>query len=119
MKKRYVFDAGFSDISVTLDIDLDVLTPELATMINNFWGDAEYVLSAADGYVIEAVARRAASVFINAAFEGCSNEEAQTSLDESEGWPPAGESGIRLVAFDIPDTCADQLDLRSVDTVED
>jgi hypothetical protein len=117
MKNRYVFGVDFSDIKVTLDVDLDVLTLGLAKEINDFWSDSESVLFAADGYVIQAVARRAATVFIHAAFDGCSIPEAQARLDESEGWPPAGESGIRLVDFDIPDTCADSLDLISVEEV--
>lgn len=42
---------------VELQVDTDVLTPELATEINKFWGDAESRLDEENGDVIAVVAR--------------------------------------------------------------
>lgn len=42
---------------VELQVDTDVLTPELATEINKFWGDAESRLGEENGDVVAVVAR--------------------------------------------------------------
>src|SRR3990167_5695986 len=49
--------ASFSDAEVTLQVDLDVLTPALAAEINNFWSHPKDRLQAEDGDVVRAVVR--------------------------------------------------------------
>ena len=69
MKKRFKIDSGM-DTSITLEIDTVKMTPELAAEMNGFWCGAEDVLSAADGDVIQAVARRAAGRLLSLLMDG-------------------------------------------------
>lgn len=47
MIKRYRSTCDDSGIEVVLDVDHDVLTPELAREINAFWTDADWRLECA------------------------------------------------------------------------
>lgn len=108
MKKRYKIDAGL-DISITVEVDLDKLTPELAAEINGFWSGAKDVLKKSHGDIIIAAVRRAAPYLISPLLEGYNEIGAQERLDESEGWPE--NHGIKLIDFEIPEFGACDVDV--------
>lgn len=110
MKKIYEISAGF-DIELTLEVDLDKLTPELATEINNFWSGSDDVLAAANGDVIEAAVRRAAPILIHAALDGWNANGMISQFENREGWPDVDQIGIRVLSFQIPDIDAYSLDV--------
>lgn len=113
MKRRFKLEAGF-DLSVTVEVDMDKLTPELATEINSFWSGADDVLGAADGDVVLAAVLRSGPYLMGAVLQGYNEFGAQKELDESEGWPPNGEHGIRIIDFEIPDMDADMIDVTEI-----
>lgn len=113
MKRTYeVVSDESADLSVWIEVDLDVLTPDLATEINSFWAGAQDVLEAADGDVVEAVVLWAASAFMRSVLAGLDIRDSQNDLDAREGWPPNGEHGIRLVDYSIPDVSAVYLSIH-------
>lgn len=114
MNKKYKIEAGF-DISITVDVDLNKLTPELAKEINDFWSGAEDILNKSDGNIIIAAVRRSAPYFISALLEGYNTKGAQSQLDESEGWPENGEHGITLVDYEVPDFGAYDVDVTEIE----
>lgn len=115
-KRTFRFDAGM-DMSVTIEVDLDVLTVDMATAIDEFWAEADEVLAeingfgaaaddvlgASDGDVIVAATRRAATRLLSTLIDGYTGEWAVTQLCESEGWPPKEQLGMRVVDFELPD----------------
>lgn len=107
MKKRFQLIAD-NDTSITLEIDTDKMTAELAKEVNNFWSGARYVLEASDGCVFQAVARRAASALLVMLIEGSSWEGAIYELSEREGWP-GGDMGIAIIDHETPDLEPDML----------
>lgn len=99
----------FDDAEVRLQVDLDVLTPALATEINSFWSGAKDRLDAENGDVVRAVTRLfgtlAIQYFIREGGVGAtaSDEVARvwTALvikDQGEGWPGPDELGILITA---------------------
>src|SRR5690348_7989298 len=100
MKKRYKLSCGM-DMTLTLDIDTDVMTPELAQEVNSFWSGAEEVLDASDGDITQAVARRAASYLWSELQDGWRPQYVTEQLAKAEGWPP--QHGITIVDYEIPD----------------
>ena len=113
----------FGDAEVTLQVDFDVLTPELATMINTFWGDAAHRLQAEDGNVQLAVTRMFGQVAIRHFMErggadfGPTTETHWTQEvidDQGEGWPDAGELGILIVAAAVSVVGYDDVTLEAV-----
>lgn len=116
MKKRYKLAVGFGEeISVTVEVDHDVLTPELAKEINDFWTSADEVLAAANDDIVLAAVRRAGPYLIGAVLEGCNLYGAQKELDEAEGWPPRGAHGIKIVDFEIPDMGSVDLEMEEIE----
>lgn len=109
MSKAFKFLAGM-DISITLSVDTDVMTSEMAAEINAFWSGADEVLEAADGDVIEAVARRAAPRLIHSLVEGWTQKHAVELLSDEEGWP--SNHGITIIDFDLPDWSAENLEVE-------
>ena len=103
----------FSDAQVTLLVDFDVLTPELATEINSFWSGAEDRLHAEDGNVQLAVVRLFGSTAIRyfMADGGASFGWGVPTLDaywtqkviddQGEGWPDAEGLGILIMAAEV------------------
>jgi hypothetical protein len=115
MKRTFEFSAGLGlDVCVTLEVDLDVMTPELATEINNFWAGAADVLTAAGDDIIQAAARRAASRILWLLLDTDDADSAMDEFNRQEGWPPNGEHGIRIVDFDLPSMSADDLDCEEL-----
>lgn len=115
MKKRYKLMAGWAgEISVTVEVDHDVLTPEVAKEINDFWTSAEEVLAAANDDIVLAAVRRAGPYLIGAVLEGSNLRGAQAELDEAEGWPAKGAHGIKIVDFEVPDMGSIDLEMEEV-----
>ncbi|WP_153110105.1 DUF2528 family protein [Propionivibrio limicola] len=111
MKRRFRLEAGL-DTGITLDIDTDKITQDVAEQINGFWMGAKHVLNASDGDVIQAVARRAAGCLLMYLMNGYHGVGSVRELSEQEGWPPYDEIGITVVDFDIPSMEADEFDVR-------
>lgn len=115
--KKFTLRDSWKDWSITLEVDLDILTEERATEINEFWSDADYRLGEEDGDVVRAVIRMAARRFVFAFLEiggavVCGGTEytsswTKTELHDQEGWGgseegnPFGWCGIRLVEADV------------------
>lgn len=112
MKKQFELIAD-NDTGITLEIDTDKMTAELAKEVNSFWSGAAHVLEASDGCVFQAVARRAAGALLIMLIEGSSPEGAIKELSEREGWP-GGDMGITIIDHETPDlepdmfTCLDR-----------
>lgn len=103
LKKFRVTDEA--DNYVELLVNTDKLTTDLATEINNFWGDSAYRLEQADGDVVAAVVRLFGSSAIRCFYEdgGVNDIDkgwnfTQQVLDWTvEGWPALDELGIQIV----------------------
>ncbi len=114
----------FSDASVTLRVDLGILTPELAAEINKFWGDARARLAAEDGDEVRTVARlfgaQAIRYFMSdggASFGPDPSTAAprywtQKVIDaQGEGWLSADGLGILIIAAEVDDVGYYDVDL--------
>lgn len=108
-KQRYRITHPWLDAVVVLDVEHSILTPELATDINDFWSDADDRLGAADDDVVLAVIKLAASCFMRQVMDPNGYRALQfmqIEFDRQEGWPLL--HGITLVDFegepDINDT---------------
>lgn len=114
--QKFTLSDSWKDWSITLEVDLDILTVERATEINEFWSDADYRLRQTNGDVVLAVIKMAAVRFIYAFLEiggACvtkdegGNNWTTTELHNQEGWGgseegnPFGWCGIRLVSADV------------------
>lgn len=117
--RRYNIWHADTGADVTLDVDHDVLTVELATQINNFAADSSYRVDAADGDVVAAVIRLAGSCFLGYVLDTekyLGIDGMQQTFDNLEGWPPNGQHGITIVDFDgRPDLDSALLDLTEVE----
>ena len=102
-KKRYHVTTGdMDDIHITVEVDHDALTEELATQINRFFCDHDARLAAADDNVVHAVIKMAARYFLLTALEGDSVHGCNRELGEAEGWP--NPAPVRLIEIDgIPE----------------
>ncbi|HEY0955361.1 MAG TPA: DUF2528 family protein [Pseudoxanthomonas sp.] len=104
-KKRYVIDhSEIFDIQVALEVDHDLLTPELASEINGFFIDADDRLEDADEDPVLAVIKLAASIFLSYVLDvnqSLNTEGMQHAFDtQYEGWPDAGKHGIKLIDWE-------------------
>lgn len=111
MKKQYKLEDGM-DLSLTLEIDTSIMTPELASDVNGFFVGASDILESADGDVIQAVARRAAPAIWATLLDGYIPEYALEQLGQSEGWPE--KHGIRVIDYDVPAMDPEFLDVCAV-----
>lgn len=102
----------FSDAEVTLQVDLDVLTPALAAEINNFWSHPKDRLQAEDGDVVRAVVRMFGEAAIRhfmadggASFGPCPWGDRQMTAEvlkaQVEGWPDIDGLGIGIVGAEV------------------
>lgn len=108
--KRYKITQVWGDIEVTVEVDHSILTPELATEINSFWSGAKYRISSSGGDVVMAVVKRISAQLMRALLELDSIPHAQNVLDTSEGYPPNGAHGVKLIDFDgLPEIESDDL----------
>lgn len=102
-KKRYKIEQDFGEAWVLIEVDNAVLTPELAVQINEFWTGADERLAATDDDDVLAVVKLAGSYFLGYVFdtnEALNKAGMQREFNESEGWPPNGGHGIRLLDYD-------------------
>lgn len=114
--KRYTLRDTWLDWEVVLEVNHDQLTEERATLINQFWSNDDHRLDNAEGDVVKAVIKLAASTLVSAFLrngggnftEG--NEAAllwtRDDLHNQEGWGGPEDSaygwcGIRLVSADV------------------
>lgn len=113
MKKKFKLDSGL-DISITLEIDTDKMTMEIAKEINAFWSGADDVLRQSDDCFFQAVARRAAGPLLGFLMDGYHAAGAVMHLSEQEGWPDGDSIGITIIDHEIPDFSADTLDVEEL-----
>lgn len=103
----------FSDAEITLQVDHDVLTQDLATEINQFWSSAADRLDQEDGDVVHAVIRLFGSAAIQhfmadggTSFGPYANGDShctQAVIDEQgEGWPDCAGIGILITSAEVP-----------------
>ena len=125
--KTYTVKASwFNDAEVTLQVNHDLLTPELAKEINDFWSDAKYRLLAEDQDVVRVVIRMLGARTISLAMEqggwDFSNQTyavglrtAQDVLDcYGEGWPKAEDLGIAIIHAAADSVGFDDVGLEAV-----
>lgn len=125
--KIYTVKASwFNDAEVTLRVDHDVLTPELATEINSFWIEADSRLASEDEDVVKAVVRlfgaRAIAVLMEQGGADFGDKRpdinkwwTQKVIDEQyEGWPDAEGLGILIQACGVQSVGFDDVELELV-----
>lgn len=100
--RSFKIDNGF-DLSITLDIDTAVLTPDYAHDVSHFWASKDEVLEASEGDDYQAVARYAASRLWGYLMDGYNQEGAIKQLRKQEGWGWPGERfGITIRDHEVP-----------------
>ena len=116
---------SFSDAEVTLQVDLDVLTPALAAEINNFRSHPKDRLQAEDGDVVRAVVRMFGEAAIRhfmadggASFGPCPWGDRQMTAKvlkaQVEGWPDIDGLGIGIVGAEVAAVGYDDVTLEAV-----
>ena len=107
VKTYKVVAAWFDDAEVSLQVDLDVLTPDLAMLINGFWSGSEDRLKAENGDVVRAVVRLFGSCAISyfmsdggARMSWCDSRywTEKVIKEQREGWPDIDSLGILISA---------------------
>ncbi len=110
--RSFKVENGF-DLSITLDIDTAILTPEYAHEVARFWSSKDEVLAASDNDDYQAVARYAASWLWGYLLEGYNEAGALRHLHEQEGWCFPGDSlGITIRSYDAPEFDAAAYDVE-------
>ena len=121
--KRYMVKEVWKDYEVTLEVNHARLTPEVATMLNNFWSDSKSRLNTENGDPVRAAIRLfGQSMIYMMLSEGGSTFSVDTGkpsyldnpgpiwtkdLHDEEGWggsiegDPYGWCGIRVIAADV------------------
>lgn len=114
--KKFKVGDEFRDMTVTLEVDTAKLDVERATLINEFWGDADRRLSSENGDVVRAVVRYFGlqAILIMLEYGGISFGAANRlgsaywseKVYELEGWggadeTPYGFCGIRVIGADV------------------
>lgn len=122
--KKYKVKEDWKDYEVTIEVNHELLTPELATQINEFWSDSEDRLDAEDGDPVKAVIRLAGSCLINEMLrEGSMSFSKENEgmvkrwtewLASQEGWPPADMLGIRCIDAEVLGPSFDDLELTEI-----
>jgi hypothetical protein len=132
--KRYRVKHTWNDYEVTLEVDLDRLTPERASLLNGFWSDHKNRVSEENGNVVRSVIRLFGSTMINMMLrEGGSSFSANPKhwfddagpiwskdLHDEEGWGGTEEGdnfgwcGIRVIAADVESTGFDDVELEEL-----
>ncbi|MBS0501143.1 MAG: DUF2528 family protein [Proteobacteria bacterium] len=113
--------ASFDDAEVTLQVDHDVLTPDLATLISSFWSGAEDRLAQEGGDVVRAVVRLFGSCAISffmsdggAQLGGGDSRywTARVIKAQHEGWPDVDLLGILISAVFVSSVSYDDVSLE-------
>lgn len=132
--KRFIVKDGWKDYEVTLEVNLDILTAERATLINKFWTEHAERLAEHDGDVVKTVIQlfgqnaictflqdggASFSIFPDRVCNGQSRE-----LRSQEGWgaegPPDedngefGWCGIRVIRADVDLPSFDEMELKEL-----
>ncbi|WP_052521121.1 DUF2528 family protein [Acidovorax temperans] len=124
VKTYKVVAASFDDAEVNLQVDHDVLTPDLATLINTFWSGAEDRLAQENGDVVRAVVRLFGSCAISffmsdgGAQTGggdCRYWTQRVIKAQHEGWPDVDSLGILLAAVFVGSVSYDEVSLEGGD----
>jgi len=114
MKKRYTVSYDWN-FDMVVEIDHDVCKDELLHEINNFWSDAEWRLSQADGNILHAVLKLMARMAFRLNVSDWRDTASLLRAEETtpEGWPVLdGSSGITLVSIDDFEFDADELSIK-------
>lgn len=125
--KTYTVKASwFNDAEVKLSVDHDVLTSELATEINSFWGDADSRLADEDDDAVKAVVRLFGARAIACLMEqgGADFGERRPDIgkwwtqkvidEQGEGWPDAESLGILIKSAEVCTVGFDDVELEAV-----
>ncbi|SFQ05909.1 DUF2528 family protein [Pseudomonas sp. NFPP28] len=133
--KRYLIKETWKEYQVTLEVNHDVLTEETASLINDFWSNADDRLSAENGDVVRTVIRLFGQTMIcRMLSEGDASFSITTKnlmtgdnpgpfwtedLHNEEGWGgnepgPYGFCGIRVIAADVETPSYDDVELVEV-----
>lgn len=102
MKKIYTVSYDWS-FDMVVEIDHEVCKDELLHEINDFWSDAEYRLSDADGNILHAVLKLMAQMAFRLSISDWRDTVSLLKESETcpEGWPVLdGSAGITLVSID-------------------
>lgn len=134
--KRYRVIEQFSGDNVLLEVDLDLLTPARATLINEFWGRGEDRLDTEGGDVVRAVVHLFGMWIMSHMVTqgGAVFDEHTTSPDgdpnpgplwtadvhDQEGWggttsDPFGFCGIRCIAAEVKPITFDDVEILEVE----
>lgn len=115
VKTYQVIADWFSDAEISLQVNHDVLTQELATEINRFWSGAADRLDLEDGDVVRAVIHLfgAEAIRYFMAEGGASFGSLETGRywtdkvlkEQAEGWPDCDSLGILITAAEVPVVC--------------
>jgi len=124
-KKTFVVKAPwYEDAQVTLQVDLNILTPALATEINQFWGDADSRLRKEDGDVVRTVVRmfgrKAIAYLMGIGGAEISNKAGDdfwtrsVLSEDDEGWPECKDLGILIIEASVDMCDYDDVELEEV-----
>ena len=116
-------DCGSSEVQ--LSVNHEILTPELAAEINDFWNENDWRMQQEDGDVVRTVIRLfgAKAIFYLLGIGGA--DISPTSAEEREwwtnsileaqveGWPTYAELGIQLVSASVVSVGFDDVDLEA------
>lgn len=102
--KRYTARSNNPDFffEATIEVDHDILTPELATQINAFWSEADSRLAEHDDDPVKTVVACAMQSFVLSAMNDYNEHGCMRDLHDEEGWPPEGELGLKLISIEVP-----------------
>lgn len=122
MKNFKIEATWFNDAYVIVEVNPEVLTPELATMINQFWSDSDSRLAAENDDVVRAAIRLFGTMAINWFMENgggdyyCRDDYwTNRVLENSEGWPGDAESlGIRLTEISVNTPSFDDCEIEEI-----
>lgn len=134
--KRYKVKEVWKDYEVTLEVNHERLTPEVASMLNNFWSDSKTRLATENDDPVRVAIRLFGQTMINIMLsEGGSTFSVHTGkgglfdnpgpiwskdLHDEEGWggsiegDPYGWCGIRVIAADVESPSFDDVELAEV-----
>lgn len=124
-KKTFIVKAPwYEDAQVTLQVDLNILTPALATEINQFWSDDDWRLRKEDGDVVRTVVRmfgrKAIAYLMGIGGAEISNKTGDdfwtrsVLSDDDEGWPECKDLGILIIEASVDMCDYDDVELEEV-----
>ncbi|UUZ68053.1 DUF2528 family protein [Polaromonas sp. P2-4] len=128
--KTFMVCSEDNAFQVVLEVNLEKLTPAMATEVNNFWGGNEARADLEDGDVVRAVIRLYGSRMIammlaagGVHFDQETNpewaEQWTKQMQQLEGWPgpdgtPNGALGIRVLVAEVVVPGFEEVELSEV-----